>query len=139
MKSLYIDTNILIYQSLPKSSLYLDSFNFIKFCQKQNIELVTSTETFQEILYFTQRTNQLKTGLKICKKSIEITRVLEISMGTIFLYISLLEKNPHLISRDVLHLASCQENRIDGFVTFDKELSRTKIVPVYSPQSIIYS
>jgi len=137
MRSLYLDTNILIYQSFSKTDLYEISFEFLKKCHKKNIELVTSTETFQEILFVAQRNNQLEQGLATCKKSLEIVRVLDVTSKTILLYLSFLQNNSHLISRDVLHLTVCYENGIDGFVTFDKQLLETNIVPVYSPKTII--
>jgi len=137
MNSLYIDTNILIYQSLSLSKLYAVSYAFMKKCHKKGIELVTSTETFQEIMYVAQRNNQLKQGLQTCKKSLEIVKVLDITSKTISLYLSFLQKNPQLISRDVLHLTSCYENGIEGFVTFDKQLLDSHIVPVYNPKTII--
>lgn len=137
MKSLYVDTNILIYQSFAKTDLYNVSLAFIRHCQKEHIGLVTSVETFQEIMYVAQRNNQLKQGLEACKKSLEITRILDITARTISLYFSFLQKHAYLISRDVLHLTSCYENGIEGFITFDKQLLKSNIVPVYSPQAII--
>ena len=137
MKTVYLDTNILIYQSSPQSSNYNTSSKFIKHCQINNILLLTSTETYQEIIYFMQRTKQLHKGLMICNEALKLTETLDITKKTITIYLSLLPKHKNLISRDALHIATCIEHNINIFVTYDKRLLKTTITTIQHPKNVI--
>ena len=137
MKSLYFDTNIFIYQSSPQSTLHKKSFELMRACHKKNISIYTSAETCQEIMYYMQRTKQLKKGVRACLYTLRLAQNLCITKETIKQYLSLLNKNKTLMSRDALHLASCIEHNIDAFVTHDKQLIQAQITTTYKPQDII--
>lgn len=56
----YFDTNIFLYAADPQSEFHAAATKALEFVAEGKITGITSTETFQEIIYVGQREKRLK-------------------------------------------------------------------------------
>lgn len=137
MNNFYLDTNFFIYLADRSFPFHLNCKKFIRYCQKENILIATSTETIQEIIHYTKNTKQLQLGLRAAKKTIQVTdAVIPVSKETIKIYLKYVSIYKSSTSRDLIHLAVCLENKIDKIVTFDKDFTKFKEIKILYPQDI---
>ncbi|MBI2315182.1 type II toxin-antitoxin system VapC family toxin [Candidatus Daviesbacteria bacterium] len=137
MNSLYLDTNIFLYLSDKSSPYYLSCFKFIKFCKKEKILLLTSTETIQEIIHYSKNVKQVKEGLEAAKQTLQLlSGLLPIDQSIIEIYLKYVSIYKNASSRDLIHLAVCLENKINKIVTFDKDFKKFKEITLLQPQDI---
>ena len=137
MNNLYLDTNLFLYLSESSSPYHQECLKLIKYCQKNKIALVTSTETIQEIIHFTKNTKQLEKGLKVAQKTLQlVSELLPINQTTIEIYLKKTSIYKTSSSRDLIHLAVCLENKIDSVITFDKDFERFGEIKAIKPKDI---
>lgn len=138
MNSLYLDTNFFIYLSDKISPFYKTVTKFLKNCSENNIPVVTSAETVQEIIHLAKNTKQLDKGLKMAKKCLKIVdTLLPIDKNVINIYLKYASVYRNSDSRDLIHLAVCVENKIDKIVTFDADFAKFKEIKILMPQTTI--
>lgn len=138
MNNLYLDTNFFLYLADKSSHFYPICKRFIKYCQKENILISTSAETIQEIIHYTKNIKQLEKGLKAAKKTLDIIdELLPVTKETINAYLRFTLKYKNASSRDLIHMATCAENKIEKVVTFDRDFSKFKEVKIFQPQDVI--
>ena len=134
----YLDTNIFLYGADSDSKYYTECINFIKFCQKEQIILLTSVETVQEIIHYAKNIKQIERGLEIANFTLNsVDQLVSITPETIKLYLKEAESYLKASSRDLIHLATCQENNYKVVITFDKDFSRFTQIKSYTPQQFI--
>lgn len=131
----YLDTNIFIYLA-DKSSLFNKScVKLIKYFQKHNIRINTSTETFQEIIHYSKNTKQLESGIILAEKVLNlIDGIYSIDKETINIYLEFVKKYRSIKSRDIIHLSVCVENKINTIITLDKEFKQFKEIKTLTPE-----
>ncbi len=135
---LYLDTNIFIYLADNSSQFNKSCRDLIKFCQKHKIRIITSTETFQEIIHYAKNTKQLTSGIIIAEKVLLLTDgIYSIDKKTIEVYLKQVRKYPSAKSRDLIHLAVCLENGIAEIVTFDKDFKQFKEIRTITPDNLL--
>jgi predicted nucleic acid-binding protein len=84
---------------------------------------VTSAEVLQELLHVYLPAGRLATldaALELATRGVD--RVLSIDLESVLQARALADSHPDLTSRDLLHLAVCQINRIKELKTFDRTL-----------------
>lgn len=125
MNPLYLDTNIFLYATDPKSVFYDQAITLLHSAKLQHLPLITSTETLQEIIHTSKKAHKLKLGLKICQSVLKLaTHLLPIDKSTITQYLKNVSKYPQLESRDCLHLAVCIVNQLPLMVSQDKHFQK---------------
>lgn len=140
MKSVYCDTNIFIYYAEPKSAYYKKCLDFLTYCQEESISIVTSSETIQEIIHYSQRTNQLPEGINVCNIVMNmVDDLFPINAETIKEYLYMIRSYPKTPSRDILHVASCRQYQIKYMITFDKDFKSIKEIQAVRPDNFINS
>lgn len=138
MNSVYIDTNIFLYISNENSSFYSESIQLIKYLGKNNLLILTSTETIQEIVYVALKTRKLGYGLKTIEKVFEIIdELLSVNKKTVNYYLNLVAKHPASDSRDSLHVATCIENKIPIIITYDHGFKKFKEIKSLTPKEFL--
>ena len=138
MKKIYFDTNIFIYNADKSSIYYNDTKTLIKYCQKNDISVVTSSETIQEIIYYCQRINQLQIGLRMSKLVIKsVEQLFPVTQNTIELYLQLVTKYPKIPSRDLIHVATSNLNGNLNIITYDKHLLNMGSIKAQKPDQFI--
>ena len=84
---------------------------------------MTSAEVLQELLQVYLPAGRLATldaALELATRGVD--RVLSIDLESVLQARALSDSHPDLTSRDLLHLAVCQINRIKELKTFDRSL-----------------
>lgn len=138
MNSLYLDTNIFIYLADESSKFHTDCLDFINFCQNKKISISTSTETIQEIIHYSKNTKQFSKGLLVAKSVLKLVdEVYSVNKKTIELYLEQTEIYPSRISRDIIHLSVCLENRLNKIITFDQDFNLFKGIKAYKPKDFL--
>lgn len=137
---IYLDTNIFIYFSDKKSLFYKKSFDLIKYCQNNNVSIITSVETIQEIIHFSKRRKKIKMGVETSRKTLSLVdELLTIDRNTIEIFLRIINKTKTTESRDSLHIASCLQNKIHVLITYDKELKKFKEIRALNPNEFLRS
>ena len=138
MNSVYIDTNVFLYISNETSSFCLESVELVKYLKKNNVLILTSTETIQEIIYVALKTKKLNYGLKTIEKVFGIIdELLSINKKTISFYLDLVVKHQTIDSRDSLHAATCIENKIPIIITYDHGFKKFKEIKAFTPKEYL--
>lgn len=138
MTILYLDTNFFLYASKRSSPFHKDCIALIKYGKKNQIKICTSCETIQEIIHLAKNTKVLTKGILVSKKTIKLTdELLPLTKEVIEIYLNLAKKYKSAISRDLVHLATCVENKITAVITFDRDFSKFKEVKAMTPKEFL--
>lgn len=138
MNSVYIDTNIFLYLSDKKSPFCLTSSKLIEYLKNQRILVLTSVETVQEIIHFSQNTKQLAYGIKTAEKILEtVDQILEINRKIILDYLKFVRIYKNVESRDLLHLAVSLDNKVDLIISYDKDFKKFKEIKALTPKEFL--
>ncbi|MDP4011065.1 MAG: PIN domain-containing protein [Candidatus Roizmanbacteria bacterium] len=138
MKQLYFDTNIFIYFSNTDSTYYAETQLLLRYCQDNDIRIVTSCETIQEIIYYCQRIKQVQKGILMSNLVIQtVDKMFTVNQNTIELYLDLIQDFPTIPSRDLLHGATCILNGNLDMITYDKHLLKLGRISAQKPESFI--
>lgn len=137
-KSIYIDTNIFIYLAMPTSPYHELSHRSVSLFLDKKTEILTSTETIQEIIHVMKINGQLDKGILIAKNALElVTKLIQIDTEIILQYLKLLSIYKKPESRDVLHVATCIKNEVYTIMTYDKHFSQFKEIQTLKPEDVI--
>ena len=125
----YLDTNIVIYATSSNSPFARQAGVLLEKCFNEEISAVISTETIQEIIFYSQKNECLSQGLVICKTLFDnLPNLVAVNQDVIKIYLKLVSKNDCGVeSRDYLHLAACLNSQIPYLVTEDKALQKTQV------------
>ncbi len=138
MMGLYLDTNFFLYASKRTSPFYKDCVALVKYSSKNQIKIFTSCETIQEIIHLAKNTKVLDKGISTSKRTIKlIDELLPLTKEVITLYLDLAKKYRSATSRDLIHLATCLENKIDTIITHDSDFKKFKEVKVFKPEDFL--
>lgn len=138
IQTCYIDTNVFLYLEDEESLFFNICNSVIKHCKANNIRIVTSTETFQEIIYLAQNTKQLLKGIKAANYVMGLVNIITpIDKEIISLYLKLIEKYKNIRSRDILHLSASIMTQADVTITYDKDFKKFKEIKSITPEEFL--
>jgi len=138
MQLVYFDTNIFIYLFNPASPFHLNCQKLVTYCQKNNLTIVTSAETFQEIIHYSKNIKQLTKGIDTAKITLEIAdQILSITENTIQIYLNQAQTYQSSGSRDLIHLSVCLENKLKNIITYDEDFNKFKQVKALKPEEFL--
>ena len=133
MKTVYFDSNIFMYLSESGYPQHDYCFALIEYCQHNQIQIKTSTETIQEIIHVSKKHKAQENG--IAYKTIQLTEpLIAIHEMTIGKFLELAKIYPEQDSRDLIHIAVCIANNIPTLITYDKKMKWCKELPVVTPE-----
>lgn len=136
--SIYFDTNVFIYLSNRQLPFYKEIQSLIKYCQDNNIQIVTSVETIQEIIHYAQNIKQLSFGLQTSQKTLALTdQLFTLDRNIINLYLAFVKEYKNRESRDFIHLATCHYQKIDVLITCDKGFKKFKEIKSVAPEDFL--
>ena len=137
---IYLDTNIFIYSADKESPKYHRCLSFFEVSSKNGIELTTSTETIQEVIYLSQNTKQLHKGLFIVQHLREMVHsLLSVDNEVIENYLRLVKKHPIIKSRDSMQAATAITNNVGIIITYDKDFKKFKEIKAQTPEEFMSS
>lgn len=122
--TIFVDSNLFIYAVGRDHPLKAVARNFFLDSGRQGIRLVTSSEVLQELLHVylpVARLNTLDAALELVTSGVD--QVFPISKKTVLAARDLATGYPELTARDLIHLAVCQEEKIEALKSFDRALS----------------
>lgn len=138
MTDVYLDSNIFIYLADKLSLYYSACAKLISLLDKNNFQVVTSVETIQEIVHYSQRINKYKMGLRIALKIIKmVNQLLPVDIEVIESYLTLVNKYKNFDSRDILHLAVSIKYKIPVIVSYDKDFRKFKEIQAMTAEEFI--
>lgn len=113
------------------------SLNFLEKVESGQIDAASSAEVLQEILHRYRAINQLQKGLEAYDlfRALSI-RWLDVTAHDVDEARYLLESHERLSSRDALHLAVMQRNKIHRIVTFDRGFLGLTDITVFQPDQL---
>ncbi len=122
MPPVFIDTNIPMYAAGASHPLKKPSQRVILAIATGEIDAVTDTEVFQEILYRYIHISEREKGFKVFDHfhRIMMGRILPIEESDILKTRRLAEQYPFLSPRDLIHLAVMNHHGIKEIVSTDK-------------------
>ncbi len=123
---IFVDSNVFIYAVGRAHPLRDEAQNFFLESSRKGKRLVTSAEVLQELLHVylpVGRIETLDAALELA--TLGVDRVISIGAETVMHARHLVRAHPGLTSRDLLHLATCQMNKIKDLKTFDQNLLAT--------------
>jgi len=122
MPPIFIDTNIPMYAAGAPHPLKEPCQKVILAIASGEIDAITDTEVFQEILYRYIHIGKREIGIKLFDHfhRIMLGRILPIEEQDILLTRELAEKLTHLSPRDLIHLAVMKRAGIKEIITTDK-------------------
>jgi len=123
---IFVDSNVFIYAVGRAHPLRDEAQNFFLESSRKGKRLVTSAEVLQELLHVylpVGRIETLDAALELA--TLGVDRVISIGAETVMHARHLVRVHPGLTSRNLLHLATCQMNKIKDLKTFDRNLLAT--------------
>ena len=119
----FVDSNLFIYAVGRQHPLRDEARAFFAAAGKAGTPLVTSAEVLQELLHVylpVQRVATLDAALELASRSVD--RVLSVEAADVAQARTLLDEQPGLAARDLLHLAVCRRHGVTDIKTFDRGL-----------------
>lgn len=122
MKRVFLDTNIPIYAAGKESEYKKACLEVLEAIGREEVEGLTSTEVFQEILYRFWYLKDIENGWQIFDNFREvISQVLAVTEEDISKARELSEKYRNIKPRDLLHVAVMISNQIENIISVDKD------------------
>jgi predicted nucleic acid-binding protein len=121
---IYVDTNVFMYAVGRDHPLRGEARRFFFEALEAGETLATSAETLQELLHAYVPVGRIKTldaALALARGS--LAQVWPVEPDDVLLARNLLDRNPALGARDLIHLASCIRREVKRIKTFDRALS----------------
>lgn len=138
MKTIYLDANIFIYLSDPKSPYYSSCQKLITYLKEKEVSLITSAETIQEVIHWSKNFKILDKGLKISYLIIKlVNELLPVNESVILAYLKLAKKYPLITSRDLIHAVSAVDRKIPFVVSYDREFKQIDEVKSFKPEDLV--
>ena len=121
---IFVDTNVFMYAVGRSHPLRNDARTFFEASKRQDDQLVTSAEVFQELLHAylpVDRIDTLDAALILLDSM--VTTIWSIEEADVRLARRLVDQHASLSARDLLHLASCRRRNVAMIKTFDRGLT----------------
>ena len=120
---IFVDSNVFIYAVGRAHPLRDEAQNFFLESSRKGKRLVTSAQVLQELLHVylpVERIETLDAALELA--TLGVDRIISIGAETVMHGRHLVSAHPGLTPRDLIHLATCQMNKIKELKTFDRNL-----------------
>jgi uncharacterized protein len=103
--------------------------------ETERLEAVTSAEVVQEIFHRFGRTPRAPDGIELARATLDLfSPVLSITHQVIRRVPDLAERYPHHSSRDLLHVATCQEYELAAIVSPDSDFDAIAEIERVAPE-----
>jgi uncharacterized protein len=121
---IFVDTNVFMFAVGREHPLREEARRFFRDSLRRADALVTSAEVLQELLHAYLPVGRIET-LDAALGLVEgrVREVWSVESDDVRLARTLLERNPGLGARDLLHLACCRRRRVHTLQTYDRALA----------------
>jgi uncharacterized protein len=121
---IFVDTNVFMFAVGREHPLREEARRFFRDSLRRADALVTSAEVLQELLHAYLPVGRIET-LDAALGLVEgrVREVWSVESDDVRLARTLLERNPGLGARDLLHLACCRRRHVHALHTYDRALA----------------
>lgn len=138
--TVFLDTAVFMYAAGPDHPLRRSCQTVMVGAGAGKIAAATSAEVIQEILHRFVSTRRPERGIAMARDAMDLLGpVLSVSHAVMVRVPALMERYPGLATRDLVHIATCMEERIDTIVTTDVAMARVTEVRCVSPAVLVAS
>lgn len=121
----YIDTNIFLYTANPKDPNYSACKNILKLAGQWKISSVTSVLTFEEIIFYSQKSGSIEKGINICNFILKNPiRIIPLTQTIIENFLKFVKKYPNIRSADLIHTSACTSNGVESIISVDRDFDK---------------
>ncbi len=136
--TVFVDTAVLMYAGGPDHLLRHSCRAVVVAIGAGTISAVTSAEVIQEILHRFVSIRRPERGITMARDALELLGpVLPISHAVMARVPALVERYPGLATRDLVHVATCLEERVGTIVTTDVAMRRVTEVRCVAPAELV--
>lgn len=133
----FVDTNVFIYAAGADHPLREPCAAILRSSLTRNLDLRTSVEVLQELLYRHLHVGQVDKGVEMCGEILTLLDpVLPVHPADLRLAMELLGRYPGIDSRDAVHAAVALNNGINQIVSSDRHFDRIKDIVRIDPAEI---
>lgn len=121
---IFVDTNVFVYAVGRDHSLKAPARAFFPQAAQAGDVLATSSEVIQELLHIylpVARFATLDAALELVRGT--MVEVWNLEPEDVYLARSFADHHPHLVARDLVHLACCRRRKVTRVKTFDRGLA----------------
>jgi uncharacterized protein len=119
--TLFIDTAVIMYAGGAEHSLQQPSRRILSRVADGTLEAVTSVEVIQEILHRFTALRRQDLGTAMARDALDLfAPVLPVTHAVMRRMPELVERHPALSARDLVHVATCQQEGITEIVSPDR-------------------
>ena len=134
----YLDANTFVYASNPRDPYFKPCSQILNRVSSRKIQAVTSTETIQEIVFYSQKFRNINLGIAAAREVLNIMpKILPIDSSVIQRYLELVSVYPKIDSRDNLHVAVCLLNGITAIISSDRDFDKIKEIRRVDPEDFL--
>ena len=135
----YIDTNIFLYTANPRDPHYSACKNILKLAGQEKISSVTSVLTFEEIIFYSQKSDSIENGINICNFILKNPiGIISLTQTIIFKFLQLAKKYPKIRSADLIHTSTCLLNNIDSVISVDRDFDKISEIKRIDPSDLTF-
>lgn len=136
--TVFLDTAVFMYAGGPEHPLRRPCQAVVVGAATGTIAAVTSAEVIQEILRRFVSIRRPERGITMARDTMDLLGpVVAVTHQVVARVPALIEHYPGLATRDLVHVATCVEERIDTIVTTDAALGRVTEVRCVHPEAFI--
>ena len=126
----YLDANVFIYACTSEDTTGIECQHILDALAKGKFRAVTSSLTFDELLYKLMRLKGLDAALLFTENFLAMPNLLLADVNESLVTRALqLVKNHRLSPRDALHAATAEAHKVDFLVSDDKDFASIKVPP----------
>lgn len=119
--TVFIDTAILMYAAGAKHPLKAPSAEIIRRVASGDLAGVTSAEVIQEIAHWFVHSRQPERAAELIGLALEVfSPVIPVGHAVVERLPGLIRRYPSLEARDLIHVATCLEERIETIISPDR-------------------
>jgi predicted nucleic acid-binding protein len=133
----FIDTAVFMYAAGSEHPLRDPCAEALRRVRARPMSAATSAEVIQEILHRFVLIRRPAIGVQMARAMLDaFGPILPVTHSVMTRVPALLERYPGLATRDLVHVATCLEERIDTIVTTDIALSQVAEVRCIHPSQV---
>lgn len=123
--TVFVDTAVLMYAGGAEHPLRAPCLRFLNLVVEGEIAALTSTEVVQEILHRFTAIRRPETGAVMAEEALDLfAPVLPVTHAVMRRMPELVRRYPALAARDLVHVATCEEEGVRTIISTDRGFDR---------------
>ena len=140
MSRVFLDANIWMYAAGPASPQREACVDVTRPPTLHRVKATTDAEVLQELLHRYWRLARPEIGIRMVRAAcatLGSAGILPVTAGTVRSAADLLERYPHLSSRDLIHVAAMREAGVTRICSYDRGLDAVPGIQRLEPAAVL--